>query len=119
MTRSEHLSDEINDNVEKSETSGILITALEKGDVVKIHTGEGDYKFTIVDPQKSMVRAEGGGFKKGGQEVFLAGSNWGGTMLKMYWVGPDTRIEAGRLVLPWTLSIMLNDKSVLSSKGVQ
>lgn len=119
MTRSEYLSEEINDNIEKSETSGVLITALEKGDVLKISTDGGDYKFTIIDPRKSRVLVEGQGFSKGGKEAVLAGSNWGGSMLKMHWVGPDTRVEVGGLVLPWTTGIMLNDKTVLSSKGVQ
>ena len=39
--------------------------------------------------------------------------------VKMHWVGPDTRIEAGGLILPWTTGISLNDKVVMSSKGVQ
>lgn len=117
--RHPNLSDEINDNIEKSETSGILIKSLEKGDVVKILTDEGNYKFTVTNPRKSMVFAEGAGFKKGGEEVYFAGSNWGGSMLKMNWAGPDSRIEAGDLTLPWTNDILLNGKVVFSSKGVQ
>ena len=117
--RHPNLSEAVNDNIEKAETSGILITSLEKGDVVKIFTDEGNYTFTLIDPQKAIVKAEGKGFKKGGEEVFFAGSNWGGSMLKMKWTGPDSRIEAGDLVLPWTTGITLNDKVVLSSKGVQ
>ena len=101
------------------DTRGIEITSLEKGDVLKISTMEGNYKFTIIDPQKAIVMAEGGGFKEGGEEVHFIGSNFGGTMLKMKWAGPDSRIEAGSLILPWTTDIMLNDKIVLSSKGVQ
>lgn len=119
MTRSEHLSEEINDNIEKSETSGVLITALEKGDVLKISTDGGDYKFTVIDPRKSRVLVEGQGFNKGGQEAVLVGSNWGGSMLKMNWVGPDTRVEVGGLVLPWTTGVSLNGKIIMSSKGVQ
>jgi len=114
-----NLSDEVNENIEKAETSGVFITSLEKGDVVRVFTDESNYKFTVVDPRKAVVIAEGGGFKKGGEEVVFAGSNWGGSMLKMKWVGPDSRIEAGGLVLPWTTGIMLNGKVVLSSKGVQ
>ncbi len=117
--RHPNLSEEINDNIEKAESSGLLIKSLEKGDVVKVSTLEGNYTFTVTDPQKAMVVAEGGGFKKGGEEVYFAGSNWGGSMIKMNWVGPDTRIEAGQLILPWTTDIMLNDKMVLSSKGIQ
>lgn len=119
MTRSEHLSEEINNNIEKAETSGILITSLAKGDVLKVSTDGGEYKFTVKDPRKSMVLAEGQGFNKGGQKVHLAGSNWGGSMLKMSWVGPNTRIEAGGLILPWTTGISLNGKVVMSSTGVQ
>ena len=117
--RHQNLSDEINDNIEKSETSGVYITSLEKGDVVKVFTDESNYVFTVIDPQKAIVKAEGGGFKKGGEEVFFAGSNWGGSMLKMRWLGPDTRIEAGELVLPWTNGITLNGKVIMSSTGVQ
>lgn len=117
--RHENLSEEINDVLEKVETSGLLITSLEKGDVVKVSTMEGNYKFTVIDPQKAIVRAEGGGFKKGGEEVFFSGSSFGGTMLKMHWAGPNSRVEAGDLILPWTIGIALNGKVVLSSKGVQ
>lgn len=115
----EALPDHINEAMENFETSGVLITSLEKGDVLKIYTDESNYTFTVIDPQKSIVKAEGGGFKKGGEEVFFAGSNFGGTMLKMKWAGPNSRIEAGELILPWTTGIILNDKIVLSSKGVQ
>ncbi len=82
-------------------------------------TMEGSYTFTIIDPLKAVVMAEGGGFKKGGEEVVFIGSSFGGSMLKMHWAGPDSRVEAGGLILPWTTGLMLNDKTVLSSKGVQ
>ena len=114
-----NFSDQVNENLDKAETSGVFITSLEKGDVLKIFTDESNYTFTVIDPQKAIVRAEGGGFKKGGEEVFFAGSNWGGSMLKMRWAGPDTRIEAGELVLPWTNGMTLNGKVIMSSTGVQ
>ncbi len=117
--RHENLSSEINDMLGMTETSGVLIKSLEKGDTLKVSTLEGNYTFVVIDPQKAIVRAEGGGFKKGGEEVFFSGSSFGGTELKMRWVGPDSRIEAGDLILPWTTGIVLNGKSVLSSKGVQ
>lgn len=115
----ENLPDHINEALEKVDTSGVMIKSLDKGDVVKVFTDEGNYKFTLTDPQKAMVFAEGGGFKKGGEEVRFIGSNFGGTMLKMHWAGPDSRVEAGELILPWTTDITLNDKIVLSSKGTQ
>lgn len=115
----EVLPDHINDAIEGFDTSGVLVKSLEKGDVLKVCTMEGTYKFTIIDPQKAIVKAEGGGFKKGGEAVVFLGSNFGGTMLKMHWAGPDSRVEAGDLILPWTTDLMLNDKVVLSSKGVQ
>lgn len=117
--RHENLSEEINDVLEKVETSGLMITSLEKGDVVKIDTMEGKYTFVVIDPQKAIVSAKGGGFRRGGEEVRFHGSNFGGSMLKMNWAGPDSRVEAGDLILPWTTDIMLNGKMVLSSKGVQ
>lgn len=115
----ENLPDHINEALERVDTSGVMIKSLGIGDVLKVMTNEGTYTFTILDPQKAIVKAEGGGFKKGGEEVRFVGSNFGGTMLKMHWVGPDSRVEAGELILPWTTDITLNDKIVLSSKGTQ
>ncbi len=115
----ENLPDHINEAMETFDTSGVIVKTLEVGDVLKVLTDEGTYTFTILDPQKAIVKAEGGGFKKGGEEVRFIGSNFGGTMLKMHWAGPDSRVEAGELILPWTTGIMLNDKVVLSSKGMQ
>lgn len=117
--RHENLSDGINDVLERVNTSGVMVKALEVGDVLKVMTDEGTYTFTVLDPQKAIVKAEGGGFKKGGEEVRFIGSNFGGTMLKMHWAGPDSRVEAGELILPWTNGITLNGKVVLSSKGTQ
>ena len=117
--RHENLSDDINDVLERVDTSGVIVKTLEAGDVLKVMTDEGTYTFTVLDPQKAIVKAEGGGFKKGGEEVRFIGSNFGGTMLKMHWAGPDSRVEAGELILPWTTGIMLNGKVVLSSKGTQ
>ena len=119
MTESEHLPDHINEAMETFETSGVLIKQLEKGDVLKVGTLEGSYTFTVIDPLKAIVKAEGGGFKKGGEEVYFLGSSFGGTMLKMHWAGPDSKVEAGGLILPWTTNLTLNDKTVLSSTGVQ
>lgn len=114
-----NLSDHINEILERVDTSGVMIKSLEIGDVVKIITDEGTYTFTILDPQKAIVKAEGGGFKEGGEKVRFIGSNFGGTMLKMHWAGPNSRVEAGELILPWTTDIILNGKIVLSSKGTQ
>ncbi len=115
----ENLPDHINEAMETFDTSGVIIKTLEIGDVLKVLTDEGTYTFTVLNPQKAIVKAEGGGFKKGGEEVRFIGSNFGGTMLKMHWAGPDSRVEAGELILPWTNGITLNGKVVLSSKGTQ
>jgi len=119
MSGEEALPRHIQDALDTFETSGVYIEQLEKGDVLQVLTMESDYTFTIVDPQKSIVKAEGGGFRKGGEEVLFVGSSFGGTMLKQHWAGPNSRVEAGQLILPWTTGIALNGTPVLSSKGVQ
>jgi len=119
MSGEESLPINPQDAMETFETSGVYIEQLEEGDVLQVLTMESDYTFTIIDPQKSIVKAEGGGFRKGGEEVLFAGSSFGGTMLKQHWAGPNSRVEVGQLILPWTTGIALNGNLVLSSKGVQ
>lgn len=119
MSGEEALPTHIQEVLDTFETSGVYIEKLEKGDVLQVLTMESTYTFTIIDPQKSIVKAEGGGFIEGGEEVLFLGSSFGGTMLKQHWAGPNSRVEVGQLILPWTTGITLNGTLVLSSKGIQ
>lgn len=113
-----NLSDDVNRKLKFAEKHGLMFTALDKGDVLGIETQEATYLFKAIDPKKGGFEVIGVGDllpePVGGLKVFLHGSNFGGSMIKLGWVAIGTRLEMytpewdSKTVLSYTKSISLN-----------
>ncbi len=89
-----NLSDDVCKKITFAEEHGLTFRALKKGDVLQITTIHSVYNFRMIDPTKGLAVASGTG-KAFPQPtpVTLHGSNFGGSMIKMGWVGIGTWLE--------------------------
>ena len=70
-----------------STRKGVHVTALEPFTKVLVRTRNTDYHITIVEPAEWKVLVRGGRFFPVETFAFLCGSGYGGTLLKVAWVG--------------------------------
>jgi len=106
--RHPNLSDEINDNIEKSEKlGGEFIEKLKVGNILEVQTKNTLYK---------IEKREDGLYISGHQKFCpnpvqcnIHGSTWGGSMLKMGFVGIDMHLEFS----------LVNDHGVITTSPIQ
>lgn len=78
------------DDMQK-EKGGIKLSKLKPGTRVIVTTLYSTYDITIIDGQK--VRVKGGKHFAEEMETIFTGSSWGGSLLKLDWIGHDMRME--------------------------
>lgn len=87
-----HLHPDILKRIEAQEKlGGIKIDELEVGTKIEAQTFNSLYTIEVLENGKFMVN--GGTRFTAPQEVAIAGSTWGGSMLKMKWIGINMCIE--------------------------
>ncbi len=92
-----HLSQEIMDAI-NSIKEGIQVNKLETGTKLFVETRNSVYELVILDEDRK-VSVTGGNLVDGGVryeepvELFLTGSTWGSSMLKLDWLGKDMCME--------------------------
>lgn len=72
---------------EQSEKGGIVVSELSAGTKLEVQTMNTLYKLEITDPEKGKAIAEGGKLLPEPKEVSVLGCTWGGSMLKVDWIG--------------------------------
>ena len=118
------LSDDVNKKITFAEEHGLTFRALRIGDVLEIATLYSVYKFKMLNPPKGLAIASGGKYFTEPQRVFLHGSNFGGSMIKLGWVGIGTwlelmpKVSEHIVILSMTTGIKLNGK-MLIDKSLQ
>lgn len=70
---------------------GIDFSKLKPGTRVKVDTLYSTYEFTVLDGEKVTVK--GGRYYPEEKEAKLTGSTWGGSAIKVNWVGHDMNME--------------------------
>lgn len=86
-----NLIPEINEAIAQSERDGgVFLKNLETGDVVTVETRNSTYVAEIVDGRKVNIS---GGFLKETVEAIIQGSTWGGSMMKLGFVGKGMHME--------------------------
>jgi len=89
----DHFSDDIVKNIEKSEKNGgVFVDKLEPGTRVVAVTRNSTYDIEILN-QVGQVKVQGGKYFPESTETYFAGSTWGGSMLKLKWIGLDMCME--------------------------
>lgn len=95
-----------------SSQKGIDITKLKPGTKIFVTTTNNLYTITIIDGCK--VKVKGGRYFPQEEEKILTGSTWGGSMIKLNWIGYDMCMEFGNrfcfvLTSPVQNAIILGD----------
>ena len=95
-----NLSDEINRCIDSSTPdNGVTLSKLPAGTVLTVRVEGGDVytikilRLAATDPFKVLI--QGGRYFPEQTEVYFSGSTWGGSMLKIHWVGVDMHMEIG------------------------
>ena len=88
------LSDEINARLKKSAADGgVYLKNLKAGDVVTVETRNSTYVIAVADPKERDVVISGGRFFTEPTKVSINGSTWGGSMLKIGFIGNGMALE--------------------------
>ncbi len=78
---------------ETSDSSGVEIARLSPLTRLQVQTQNTLYKLTLIDPMESVVYIQGGRFFSEPSEAHLCGSSYGGTLIKLSWIGLGMRME--------------------------
>ena len=91
--RHPNLSDEINRNIIQSEIEGgVCLDALTQGAVLKVETQNHRYTLVILGEGKALISGHPV-FCPAPVPVNIEGSTWGGSMLKMRFIGRGMHLE--------------------------
>jgi hypothetical protein len=102
--------------IEESEKQGgIKLTELAVGTRVEAQTRNTLYKIAVLENGKYMV--EGGFYFPEPKEAWISGSTWGGSMLKMKWLGIGMHMEFGNPECGTVTSTAVKSLKVLASDG--
>ena len=72
---------------------GLKIAGLAALTRLDVQTHNTHYRIILLDPSESTAIVQGGRFFANPSEVYLCGSSYGGTLLKMAWIGYGMRME--------------------------
>ena len=78
---------------ETSTRGGVEIGHLRPLTKLNVQTHNSFYHVTLLDPSESIALVQGGRYFQEPSEVYLCGSSYGGTLLKMSWIGFGMRME--------------------------
>ena len=78
---------------EVSETDGIGLADLDPITTLLVRTQNSLYEIVVVQPRQKAVVVQGGPFFPQATRAVLSGSNFGGSLLKVAWVGIGLHME--------------------------
>ena len=78
---------------EVSQTAGVDLTALDPITRLLVRTENSLYRITVREPHRRAVWVQGGSFFPETTSACLSGSSFGGSYLKMAWVGIGLHME--------------------------
>ncbi len=78
---------------EVSQTDGIGLADLDPITTLLVRTQNSLYRIVVVQPRQKAVLVQGGPFFPQATHAVLSGSNFGGSLLKVAWVGIGLHME--------------------------
>lgn len=78
---------------ELAERPGIALSQIDPFTRLSIQTQNTHYEMTVLDPWEGRLVIQGGRYFGSPTEAVLIGSSFGGSLLKLRWVGSGLRIE--------------------------
>ena len=76
-----------------SQSQGVGLTDVDVLTTLVVHTENSVYHITILQPYMREVLVQGGGFFTARTRACLSGSSFGGSCLKLGWIGVGLRME--------------------------
>ncbi|MHA2043198.1 MAG: hypothetical protein ACW99G_00305 [Candidatus Thorarchaeota archaeon] len=101
----------------QEENGGIQLEEQEVGTRIIVETKNSTYNLTIVDPKEKKIKVQGGKFWEEPATVYFCGSTWGGSMLKMGWIGFGMHMEFGHHEKPGVISTSAVKKATIIGEG--
>jgi hypothetical protein len=94
-----NLSPALNARLDSDNASnGFFVEDLSSGMMIDIVTGKTNYTVVVIDPVKREVAMISNRKQLEGPDIWrVMGSGWGGSMLKIGWIGVDMRMQMRRL----------------------
>ncbi|MCI0391440.1 MAG: hypothetical protein MOB07_22085 [Acidobacteria bacterium] len=77
------------------ELEGVMLGTLRPCDTIHVRTRNSDYEVFLLDPESGRSLVRGGKYFAEPMEATVSGSTFGGSMLKMGWLGVGLRMELG------------------------
>lgn len=106
-----NLSDDLNRKIDSA--TGVFIDLLKEGTELHVHTQNSIYYVTKVKGKDCLIRGNNAWFHKL-ERVTVTGSTWGGSCMKIGWVGVGMHMEVFR----HRVDIPIQDKVVVTSEIV-
>jgi len=78
---------------EVPQTDGIGLADLDPITTLLVRTENSRYEIVVVEPRRKLVLVQGGPFFPQATRAVLSGSNFGGSLLKVAWVGIGLHME--------------------------
>jgi len=78
-------------NKEQEDNGGIVVSRLKPGTRIVVKTMYSTYEMTVIEGSKVWVK--GGKYFPEFVERYFVGSTWGGSCLKLHWIGQDMQME--------------------------
>jgi len=75
------------------ELEGVMLETLRPCDTIHVRTRNSDYEVFLLDPEAGRALVKGGKYFAEPMEATVSGSTFGGSMLKMGWLGVGLRME--------------------------
>lgn len=80
------------------DAQGIFLKDIPEDALVEVHTQNSIYEITVIDPEDGKVAVCGSGrFFTRPEVCHLSGSTWGGSMLRVKWIGIGMHLEVVRI----------------------
>lgn len=74
---------------------GVFLQEIPNGHIVEVHTGNSVYTIAVIDKEKNKVAMQGNGKHLQQPTVsYLQGSTFGGSLIKVGWIGVGMHLEA-------------------------
>jgi hypothetical protein len=102
---------------EADDQDGVDVARLDPLTRLSVRTENSLYRLTILDPWRSRILLQGGQFFRVPSEAVLGGSTFGGSVLKLRWIGRGMRMEihgaSERIITSAVRSVEIDDDSDL------
>ncbi|MCI0663005.1 MAG: hypothetical protein L0220_18210 [Acidobacteria bacterium] len=72
---------------------GVALKSLKPCDTIHARTLNSDYEIFLLDPESGSALVRGGKYFAEPREAILSGSNFGGSSIKLGWIGLGLRME--------------------------